>query len=525
MRHTRSRRRLRVCAAALALCVAVPALSSCAAEPVAGWAPARFAAVPGVMIVSHPGRGAAPAPAPDQAALGLYTGRLRNDAIGFAARFVYVPGATAFNERINSELRAAISATGAAYSPEPYAAEKGRTDRGCVPGSASWSAADVLSRVETGPAGGVGIVVTCELGGAYGSLIEVRLRVVAGSADEVTSDRLSVLFVDVATGQLIEVADAWNDTAAPELWRSMVELLRREAGSLSTARIADPDEQQLALARSALLTADDTLDGGLAVTMPPGVLAPELEGLGLEATRDPLTAHIDQATAIAWSNEQYRMLHTELGKPFIGLTSTVSSVPIDCTLLPCVAVTYDDGPSEFTPQLLDTLEAEQGRATFFLLSSKATTNPGIVQRAVAEGHEVATHTVNHPDLTLIPLPEAKAQVLDSAAAISQISGKPVTMFRPPYGEVNKQIIEAVGLPSVHWSIDTNDWRLPGQQALIDRSAAAASPGDIILFHDTHADTVAAAGAVVRGLHDRGFELVTVTQLFGGSVPSGRVRSR
>ena len=190
-----------------------------------------------------------------------------------------------------------------------------------------------------------------------------------------------------------------------------------------------------------------------------------------------------------------------------------------------MAVTYDDGPSELTPQLLDTLAAERGRATFFMLGSKATANPEVVMRATAEGNEVATHTINHPDLTMIPLPEAKAQVLDSAAAISSISGMPVTMFRPPYGEVNAEILQEVGIPSILWNIDTNDWRLPGQQALVDRSAAVAEPGDIILFHDTHDDTVAAAGAVVRGLHDRGLELVTVTQLFSGHIPAGRVSAR
>lgn len=558
MRYTHRNRRWRALTVGLAV---VALLAACAPEPVVGWAPAGFAPVPGVALtagqlnssagsgsVGGSGTGSATgsgrdsdtdsgedrvsgdstsavAPTPDQYALGLYTGRLRNDAIGFAARFVYIPGVPAFNTRVSEELRAAITATGSSYAPQTYAPEPGRTERGCVPGSASLPAEEVLSGVETGPVGGAGIAVTCELAGAYGNLIEVRLRVVAGSAGGVTQDRLSVLFVDVASGQLIEVADAWNDTAAPELWRSVVELLRRNAGSLSTARIADPGEEQLALASTALHATEDTIDGGLAVTMPPGIASPELMGLGIEATTEPITLRIDQATAIAWSNEQYRQLHAELGKPFVGLSSKVSAVTIDCNLIPCVAVTYDDGPSELTPQLLDTLAAERGRATFFMLSSHATANPETVKRAIVEGNEVATHTINHPDLTMIPLPEAKAQVLDSAAAISGITGKPVTMFRPPYGEVNDKILEAVGMPAILWNIDTNDWRLPGKQALIDRSAAVAEPGDIILFHDTHSDTVEAAADVVRGLHDRGLELVTVTQLFGGQVPGGRVRAR
>lgn len=567
------RRRLANLAVVVAAAVLLPA---CAPEPVTGWSPTGFSPVPGIVLASAQGVGSsssepaaasdAPgasegedpaaeggtaaeggaaaqgdaakddttegatatlAPRPDQKQLGVYTGRLRNDATGVSARFVYLPGVPAFNDRMNQEIRAAISATGKPYSPQSYAPEQGRTERGCVPGSSTWSAIDVLQRVETGPVNGAGAAVVCDLVGAYGNLVEVRLRTVAGdaAAGAVTVDTLAVLFVDVASGEMIQVADEWNSSAAPELWRAVVELLRRDAGALSTAPVADPDEQQLALVSTALHTAEDTAEGGLVVTVPAGIAAPELAGLGIEVTTEPLELHVDQATASAWSNEQYRELHAQLGKPFVGFAAGIGAVHIDCKLIPCVAVTYDDGPSELTPQLLNTLAAEGARATFFMLSSHATSQPDVVAQALAAGNEIATHTINHPDLTMIPLPEAKAQVLNSAAVISGITGKPVTMFRPPYGEVNDPIIAAVGMPAILWSIDTNDWRLPGQQALIERSAGAARPGDIILFHDTHSDTVEAAGAVVRGLHDRGLELVTVTQLFGGHVPGGRVSSR
>jgi len=302
-------------------------------------------------------------------------------------------------------------------------------------------------------------------------------------------------------------------------------LLRRDAGGLSTAPIADPDEEQLAIASTALHSATTRDEGDLIIVVPAGITSPELVGLGLTPTAEPIEVLVDEATATAWSNEQYRQLKAALGAPFVGFSQNLGSVPIDCTLLPCVAVTYDDGPSEYTPQLVNTLAAEGARATFFMLSSRATARPEVLGQVLAGGNEIATHTVNHPDLTTLPLPEAKAQLVDSAAVIRGITGVPVTMFRPPYGEVNDQIIAEVGMPSILWNVDTNDWRKPGQAALVERSAGAAGPGDIILFHDTHSDSVEAAGAVIRGLHDRGLELVTVTQLFDGHVPSGRVRSR
>lgn len=542
---SKSQRARRGAAATMLLAIAM-LLSACAPEPVLGWEPVQRTPVAGVSIVgglaqatSADGEGGEGAGEEDPSArgqtaalseatqkeLGFYLGRLRNDAAGLAARFVYLPGVAAFNERMDQELRAATAATGKTYEPAAYAPEQGRTERGCVPGSSSWNAADVLSRPETGPSGGAGIAVVCDLAGAYGNLVEIRLRTVAGDPASVTSDQTSLIFVDVASRQLVQVTDAWNVSAAPELWRAVVELLRRDAGGLSTAPIADPDEEQLAIASTALHSATTRDEGDLIIVVPAGITSPELVGLGLTPTAEPIEVLVDEATATAWSNEQYRQLKAALGAPFVGFSQNLGSVPIDCTLLPCVAVTYDDGPSEYTPQLVNTLAAEGARATFFMLSSRATARPEVLGQVLAGGNEIATHTVNHPDLTTLPLPEAKAQLVDSAAVIRGITGVPVTMFRPPYGEVNDQIIAEVGMPSILWNVDTNDWRKPGQAALVERSAGAAGPGDIILFHDTHSDSVEAAGAVIRGLHDRGLELVTVTQLFDGHVPSGRVRSR
>lgn len=542
-------------ALAAVLCAAL-LLPACAREPVLDWEPPMREPVHGVALAagedaeagaeeaagraggadprpeaeaaSEPSasehRGPAPTTA-DQRSLGLLPERLRNDELSLAARFVYVPGVPDFNERVDRELRAVIEASGLPYSPQAHPSDAGLSDRGCVPGSSHWAPAEVLARAETGPVGGSGTAIVCELAGAFGSLVEVRLRVVKGSAEAVSVDRTIVLFADLASGKTVEIVEEWSDAAPAELWLSAVELLRRAAGSLSTAPLAEPDAEQLALADAALGTARSTEGGGLLVTVPAGLASPELQGLGIERTEQPLRLRIEPATALAWSNPEYRDLHRELGTPFAGVAAAASTVPIDCDLLPCIAITYDDGPSDGTPQLLDTLRAEQARATFFMLGRQVAGRADTVARADAEGHEIGSHTMGHPDLTTLPLPEAAAQVLDAAAEVRRVTGRPVTMFRPPYGEVNDKIIEAVGMPAILWNIDTNDWREPGREALVERASGGADPGDIVLFHDTHSDTVAAAGDVVHALRDRGFELVTVTQLFGGQVPAGRVRSR
>lgn len=520
---------------ALALMLALP-LASCAPAPVAMWSPPSVTPVPGVTLVLADGpnspsdeaetpSGETPdtvAAAPETGLLGLRPGRLRNDDFALAARFAYVPGVPAFNAWVNERLWAEIGAIGAGYAPQAHGIDAGLSDRGCIAGSASWPAPEVLSRPETAPPGGTGTAITCDITAAFGSLIEFRLRTVVGSAEAVTRDELSLVYIDVENGTFFEPPTRWNATAAAEVWFATVELLRHAAGSLSTAALAAPDEAQLALATAALDQAQTLENGELLVTMPPGLASPELARLGIEASTAPTEILVDPTKAATLTSAEFQALHADLGTPFIGIASAASSVPIDCGLIACVALTYDDGPSDFTAQLLDTLAAHQARATFFMVGGYAVNRPELVARVTAEGHEVASHTMNHPDLTTLPLGEARAQVLNAGEILSNITGQPNTMFRPPFGAINSEVIAAVGLPAILWSIDTNDWRRPGQDALFERAALGARVGDIILFHDTHLDTVQAADAIIRGLRDRGFEPVTVTQLFGGQVPGGRV---
>ncbi|MBN9612286.1 MAG: polysaccharide deacetylase family protein, partial [Actinobacteria bacterium] len=297
------------------------------------------------------------------------------------------------------------------------------------------------------------------------------------------------------------------------------------AGGSVTAPLSAPGKAQLRLAKRALLTAKSTASGGLVATIRAGITAPELVALGVGPTSASTSVSVDRATADSWSSRVGRLLRDAAGKRFVGVREPEWSVKLDCRLLPCVALTYDDGPGQYTTQLGSTLRKQQARVTFFMIGSNIPGREAIVRRVVAGGHEIGSHTMHHPDLTRLSLRAAKAEVLDAAALIRKASGQPVTLFRPPYGAINERIIRKVGLPAIVWNVDTNDWRLPGRAALVQRSVPVVQVGGIILFHDIHPDSVAVAGKVVTGLRDRGFELVTVSQLFGGKVPLARISGR
>lgn len=477
-----------------------------------------------------------PSASTDPAKLGIVGGRIRNDALHIQARYSILPGVPKFNARVSELLWGAIKATGKPYTPQAFPIGAGLGSRDCIPGSTEASAAELLLGAETGPAGGSGTVITCSVIGAYGPYLGIRFRTVSGQATaakekagaptaKVTEDRTLTLYTNVRTGEVVDDTSRWQESAPTELWRDAVTLLRNRLGSLSRAAIDAPDHAQLDLATQALKAAIPSPDGGFIVTLPAGIVSPELRALGSAATDTETQIHVPAETATEWATGAVKDRIAAEQQPFEGLKTASWEAPVDCALVPCAAITYDDGPSGDTGQLLDTLRDKRAVATFFMLGNAANGAPDLVRRAAAEGHELGSHTMSHPDLVKISTANAKAQVLDAAAVLSGISGREVRIYRPPFGSINGPVLRAIGWPAILWSVDTNDWRDPGPDELVQRSVPTVDSGGIILFHDTHRDSVTTAGRVIDGLRDRGFTLVTVSQLFDGAVPFGRVSGR
>lgn len=184
---------------------------------------------------------------------------------------------------------------------------------------------------------------------------------------------------------------------------------------------------------------------------------------------------------------------------------------------PYVAVTFDDGPhANYTPKVLDILKRHGAKATFFVLGQNAVAHKNILARAVAEGHEIGSHTWDHPSLTKLSHEAIISQMDRTAAVIREATGCAPAVMRPPYGATNKGIIDMLaaryGTPSILWSVDTQDWKHPGVDVVISRVVDRAKNGSIILLHDIHASTLEAVEGVVTGLQARGFKLVTVSEL-------------
>jgi len=190
---------------------------------------------------------------------------------------------------------------------------------------------------------------------------------------------------------------------------------------------------------------------------------------------------------------------------------------------PMVALTFDDGPSEHTMVILDVLEQNGAVATFFVTGNRIAIFRNIVQRAFNMGNEISNHSWSHKLLTRLSKNGISAQILAANAAIESVTGAPPSNMRPTYGAINDRVIYVAAeleLPMILWSLDPSDWLTRDPDKTYERIMENVKDKDIILLHDLHEPTAEAMVRVIPALVDRGFQLVTVSELmyYSGITP-------
>lgn len=187
--------------------------------------------------------------------------------------------------------------------------------------------------------------------------------------------------------------------------------------------------------------------------------------------------------------------------------------PVNCAVAKCIALTYDDGPTAYTPMILDALKARSAVATFFVLGDKLDYFKPTLNRILQEGNEIGNHSWSHPHLPKLSAGQVRSEIQRTQDKIKLLTGYLPLVMRPPYGETNPTVARNVGLPQILWSVETFDWRDSNTYLTTQRALAQARPGRIILMHDTHRSTALAAPAIIDGLQGQGYTLVTISELF------------
>lgn len=196
-----------------------------------------------------------------------------------------------------------------------------------------------------------------------------------------------------------------------------------------------------------------------------------------------------------------------------GAVGPAGRTPPDCTVVACVALTFDDGPDRATtPALLDILEQRGTPATFFVLGQRISGNEDILQRMVGLGMDVANHSWDHPDLTTLPADAVTDQIVRTTDEIARATGQPPTHFRPPGGNWVPGTVPPGDLTVTMWDVDPMDWLHRDATTVVDNTLAGIGPGDIVLLHDIHPTTVEAVPRILDGLDERGLVPVTLAEL-------------
>jgi peptidoglycan-N-acetylglucosamine deacetylase len=183
-----------------------------------------------------------------------------------------------------------------------------------------------------------------------------------------------------------------------------------------------------------------------------------------------------------------------------------------------IALTFDDGPSQYSAQILDILKGKGVKATFFDVGQHSAAEPQMEQRMVAEGHQVASHSNTHADMFKLNPQQLQGEISQSLDNIKKASGVTTKMMRAPYGNFGADQWRYAGDLidcNVIWSIDTLDWKLPGAQAISDAVLSKAYNGAVVLMHDGGGDRtqdVEALPGIIDGLKAQGYEFVTIDEL-------------
>ena len=192
-----------------------------------------------------------------------------------------------------------------------------------------------------------------------------------------------------------------------------------------------------------------------------------------------------------------------------------------------IALTFDDGPGPYTPEVLSVLRQYGVPATFFEIGVQVAEYPQYTRLVAAAGYPVEDHTWSHPDLATIPVSEFPIQIDQTQNLIRSLTGQTPMCVRPPDDAWDSTVLDQIaarGLTTMSYSIDPKDWTLPGVPAIVDGVVGAAFPGAVVDMHDAggpRGETVAALPQIIGDLRAEGYTFVSIC---GTGSTGGPVRS-
>ena len=177
-----------------------------------------------------------------------------------------------------------------------------------------------------------------------------------------------------------------------------------------------------------------------------------------------------------------------------------------------IALTFDDGPSYYTEQILKLLEKEEVTATFFLIGNKINRYQETVQTMLKNGNEIGNHSFSHKWLTKLDDDDLQEEITLTQDTIKKLTGFTPRVFRPTYGAVNDDLKHQVNLTPIMWTVDSSDWKIKNANTIANRVLESCQDTSIILMHDTHKRSYEALKIIIPSLKEQGYQFVTASEL-------------
>lgn len=171
--------------------------------------------------------------------------------------------------------------------------------------------------------------------------------------------------------------------------------------------------------------------------------------------------------------------------------------------------------NEDIPQILETLEQEKIKATFFVVGDWCAKYPDTVRQIAQQGHEIGNHSDSHPDMVNLSEEEIKAEIENCSLKVEQATGQKPNLFRCPSGSYNNKVIEIakeMGYFPIQWSIDSLDWKGKTTKEMEERILPKLTYGDILLFHNDTRYTMEALPEIIQKIKGEGYTFVPVGEL-------------
>ena len=232
--------------------------------------------------------------------------------------------------------------------------------------------------------------------------------------------------------------------------------------------------------------------------------------------RDPVESEAAETSSVKPSEGGFESPTDESCRPAIGHENVefLGDVPA-LRRMPAgkTALTFDDGPSRYTTQIVDILEFFGVKGTFFFVGDRVADWRDEVQYASSHGHVIGNHSLSHADLTKLTREQLNQEINKASSIISDATGQEVSLFRPPYGRWDEEVLEILAeqeLTLALWNRDPRDWALSSSEILIDRVIQDNPSGGVIILHESKT-TVQALPEIIRALMQQGIELVPLWQ--------------